>query len=85
MMYPFSLHYSDDNKKNTFNSGGNNGHWLTNFMCEQIFTVLYEGLGITLRVSVSLLHCTGRSVPAAPNHRLLSGPCSRHVQLHACR
>ena len=50
MMYPFSLHYSDDNKKNTFNNGANNGHGLKKIMCEQTFTVLYEGLGITLRV-----------------------------------
>ena len=28
VMYPFSLHYSDDNKKNTFNNGANNGHGL---------------------------------------------------------
>ena len=28
MTKTFSLHYSDDNKKNTFSNGGNNGHWL---------------------------------------------------------
>ena len=27
-MDPFSLRYSDRNKKNTFNDGGNNGHGL---------------------------------------------------------
>ena len=31
----FSLHYSDDNKKNTFENGGNNGHRLSNFTCKQ--------------------------------------------------
>ena len=28
MMDPFSLQYSDDNKKNTFNNSGSNGHGL---------------------------------------------------------
>ena len=28
MMDPFSLYYSDDNKNNIFDNGGNNGHGL---------------------------------------------------------
>ena len=38
MMDPFSLHYSDDNKKNAFNNGGSNGHELENVTCKQTFT-----------------------------------------------
>ena len=30
-MGPFSLHYSDENKKNTFDNGGNKGHELKTF------------------------------------------------------
>ena len=40
MMDPFSLHYSDDNKKNTFNNGGNNGHGLKIVACKQTFRLL---------------------------------------------
>ena len=36
-MDPFPLRYSDDNKKNTFRNGGNNGHGLKNVTCEQTF------------------------------------------------
>ena len=32
---PFSLHYSDDNKKNTFNDRGSNGHRLKNVTGKQ--------------------------------------------------
>ena len=32
---PFSLHYSDDNKKNTFNDLGSKGHRLKNVTCKQ--------------------------------------------------
>ena len=38
MMDPFSLQYSDDNKKNTSN-GGYNGHGLRNVRCKQTFAV----------------------------------------------
>ena len=38
MIDPFSLRYSDDNRKNTFHSGGNNGHWLKNVRCKQTLT-----------------------------------------------
>ena len=41
-MDPFSLCYSDDNKKNTFNNGGNNGHGLKNFTCKTTLTCLYN-------------------------------------------
>ena len=37
-MIPFSLRslrYSDNNKNNTLNSGGNNGHGLENVTCKQ--------------------------------------------------
>ena len=37
MKDPFSLHYSEDNKLNTFNNDGNNGHGLNNVKCEQTF------------------------------------------------
>ena len=32
----FSFCYSDDNKKNTFNNAGTNGHALKNVMCKEI-------------------------------------------------
>ena len=35
----FSLCYSDDNKKNTFNNSENNGHGLKNVTCKQTFMV----------------------------------------------
>ena len=34
-MDPFSLCYSDNNKENTFNNGGNNGHELQNATCKE--------------------------------------------------
>ena len=43
-MDPFSLRYSDGNKKNAFNNGGNIGHGLKNFTCEQTFRE-YESFG----------------------------------------
>ena len=35
MTRPFSLCYSDDNKKNTFNNDGIKGHRLYNVTCKQ--------------------------------------------------
>ena len=36
-MDPISFHYSDDNRKNTFNNGGKNGHDLKIVTCKQTF------------------------------------------------
>ena len=36
MMDQFSVHYSDDSKKNAFNNGSNNRHGLKSVTCEQI-------------------------------------------------
>ena len=38
-MDPFFLFYSDDNKKNTFNNGGDIGHALKMLHGEQTFNV----------------------------------------------
>ena len=37
-MDPFSLRYSDENKKTTFNNGGNNGDALKNVKSKQNLT-----------------------------------------------
>ena len=38
----FALHYSDDNKQNTFNNGGNNGHRLKNVTCKQTYIICVD-------------------------------------------
>ena len=40
MTDPLPLCYSDDNKRNTFNKGGNNGHELKNVTRKQTLTVV---------------------------------------------
>ena len=49
MMDPFSLHYSDYNKKNTFNNSDNNGHELKNVTCKQTLQ-LAQSASIVLRI-----------------------------------
>ena len=49
MINPFSLRYSDDNKKNTFNNGGNIGHGLKNVTFKQTFRKnLFDSTFVTL-------------------------------------
>ena len=38
--YRHSLHYADDNKKNTFNNDGNNGQGLIKVTCKHTFIVV---------------------------------------------
>ena len=40
MTYPISLHYSDGNKKNTFNNGDNKGHSSKNAITKQTLTAM---------------------------------------------
>ena len=68
MTDPFSLPYSDDNKKNTFNNGGNNGHGLKNVTCKQNFSPIslvidvFDRTVLKLNVLLCFNACTVKSI-----------------------
>ena len=69
MKGPFSLHYSDDNKKNYFNNGGNNGHGLKNVRCKQTLKSCHAILWPPKRGST--VHNSGAESVASPGRPVL--------------